>query len=128
MALAPEDFMNRHGSRNGAPMGGNVGFFSDIFGKKDKPRKDFSNVRSGGSSTAPTPGARAPEPSAPAPAATRTYVVVSGDNLSRIAKELYGDASKWRAIYEANGSVIKNPDLIHPGQVLRIPEARGGEE
>jgi LysM repeat protein len=105
------------------PMGGNVGIFSDIFGKKDKPRKDFSNVRSGSSSTAPTPSVPAPEPSASAPAAARTYVVVSGDNLSRIAKQLYGDANKWRAIYEANRSVIKNPDLIYPGQVLRIPEA-----
>jgi len=100
-----------------------MGIFADIFGKKDKPRKDFSNVRSGSSSTAPTPGARAPEPSAPPPAAAPTYVVVSGDSLSRIAKRLYGDANKWRTIYEANRSVIKNPDLIYPGQVLRIPEA-----
>ena len=104
-------------------MGGKVGIFSGIFGKKDKPRKDFSNVRSGSSSTDPTPSARAPEPSAPAPAATRTYVVVSGDNLSRIAKQQYGDANEWRTIYEANRSAIKNPDLIYHGQVLRIPEA-----
>ena len=100
-----------------------MGIFSGLFGKKDKPRKDFSNVRSGSSSTAPTPSASAPEPSAPAPAATRTYVVVSGDSLSRIAKRLYGDVNQWPKIYEANRSIIKDPDLIYPGQVLRIPEA-----
>ena len=99
-----------------------MGIFSDIFGKKDKPRKDFSNVRSGSSSTAPAPTASAPPPSAPPPAATLTYVVVSGDSLSRIAKRQYGDANQWRRIYEANKSVIKDPDLIYPGQVLRIPQ------
>jgi len=53
----------------------------------------------------------------------RTYVVVSGDSLSKIAKRQYGDAQKWPKIYEANRSIIKNPDLIYPGQELRIPEA-----
>jgi nucleoid-associated protein YgaU len=84
---------------------------------ENKP--DFSNVQSGGSTTAPTPA------SSPAPAkrAARTYTVVSGDTLSKIAKSVYGDANKWRKIYEANTDIIKNPDLIHPGQVLKIPEA-----
>jgi nucleoid-associated protein YgaU len=106
-------------------MGGNVGIFSDIFKKKDKARKDFSNVRSGSSSTAPAPAptASVPQPTAPPAAAARTYVVVSGDSLSRIAKREYGDANEWRRIYEANRNIIKNPDLIYPGQVLRIPEA-----
>jgi nucleoid-associated protein YgaU len=106
-------------------MGGNVGIFSDIFKKKDKPRKDFSNVRSGSSSTAPAPAptARAPHPTAPPTPVTRTYTVVSGDSLSRIAKREYGDANQWRRIYEANRNIIKNPDLIYPGQILRIPEA-----
>jgi nucleoid-associated protein YgaU len=47
--------------------------------------------------------------------------VVSGDSLSKIAKREYGDAGKWHAIYEANRDKIKDPDLIHPGQVLNIP-------
>jgi nucleoid-associated protein YgaU len=80
---------------------------------KDKP--DFSDVESGGSSTAP----RAPD----APAAETTYTVVSGDSLSKIAKHHYGDANQWRRIWEANRDQIKNPDLIHPGQVLKIPRA-----
>jgi nucleoid-associated protein YgaU len=82
----------------------------------DKPRPDFSNVKAGGSSTAPAPAAT------PAPAG-RTYTVAAGDSLSKIAKHLYGDAKAWRRIYEANKDQIKNPDLIHPGQVLKIPEA-----
>jgi len=100
-----------------------VGIFGDLFGKKEKPRPDFSNVRSGGSSTAPTPGVGGSETIAPPVTAGRTYVVVSGDSLSKIAKREYGDAQKWPKIYEANRSIIKDPDLIYPGQELRIPEA-----
>ena len=52
----------------------------------------------------------------------RTYVVKGGDSLSKIAKNLYGDASRWPEIYEANKDVIgDNPNLIHPGQEYRIP-------
>ena len=81
-----------------------------------KPKADFSNVQSGSSSTAPSP--------APASQSTaRTYTVVKGDTLSKIAKSMYGDANKWRKIYEANTDILKTPDLIHPGQKLRIPTA-----
>ena len=54
--------------------------------------------------------------------ASATYTVKKGDSLSKIAKKLYGDASKWKAIFEANQPMIKNADLIYPGQVLRIPK------
>ena len=100
-----------------------MGIFGNIFGKKDKPRPDFSNVRSGSSSTAPTAGDRSPEPAAAPVSAGRTYVVVSGDSLSKIAKREYGDGNKWRKIYEANRDIIKDPDLIYPGQELKIPDA-----
>ena len=97
-----------------------MGMFDDIFGKKrDTPsaaKPDFSNVRSGGSSTAPP----APEPVATS-GSGKTYVVVNGDSLSKIAKREYGDASKWRRIYEANKDLIKDPDLIYPGQELKVP-------
>jgi nucleoid-associated protein YgaU len=53
----------------------------------------------------------------------QTYTVVKGDSLSKIAKNIYGKASMWRKIYEANQDQIKDPDLIFPGQLLRIPEA-----
>ena len=47
--------------------------------------------------------------------------VVSGDTLSKIAKEYYGDASKYPTIFEANKPMLSHPDKIYPGQKLRIP-------
>src|SRR5688572_10125519 len=97
-----------------------------IFGKdkeddrnKGKQQADFSGVQSGSSSTAPPPGQGGP---AAAASPMNTYVVVKGDSLSKIAQRAYGDGGKWRKIYEANRDVIKDPDLIYPGQSLRIPE------
>ena len=49
------------------------------------------------------------------------YTVVSGDSLSKISKAQYGDANKYMKIYEANTPMLKHPDKIYPGQVLRIP-------
>ncbi len=49
------------------------------------------------------------------------YTVKSGDTLSKIAKEVYGDAMKYPVIFEANKPMLKSPDLIYPDQVLRIP-------
>jgi nucleoid-associated protein YgaU len=50
------------------------------------------------------------------------YTVKSGDTLSKIAKEYYGNAMKYMVIFEANTPMLENPDLIYPGQVLRIPK------
>jgi nucleoid-associated protein YgaU len=74
----------------------------------DKPAADFSDVQGGSSSTAP-----ADHP--------KTYTVQSGDNLSKIAKQVYGDPNKWHAIFNANRDKIKNPDMIRPGEVLTLP-------
>ena len=49
------------------------------------------------------------------------YTVVSGDTLSKISKQQYGDPNKYMKIYEANTPMLKHPDKIYPGQVLRIP-------
>lgn len=51
----------------------------------------------------------------------RMYEVKSGDSLSKIAKEFYGDAMKYPVIFEANRPMLSDPDKIYPGQVLRIP-------
>ena len=53
--------------------------------------------------------------------ATRVHVVKPGDSLSKIAKAVYGDAGRWPEILEANRDQIQDPNLIHPGQELRIP-------
>lgn len=93
-----------------------MGLFDKLTGKdddnknekaNDKPMADFSDVQASSSSVSAD--------------STRTYTVEAGDSLSKIAKREYGDASKWQRIYAANQNVISNPDLIHPGQVLTIP-------
>lgn len=86
--------------------------FSNVQGKvastaPDAPKADFGNVESRVASTAPD--------------AEQTYTVVAGDNLSRIAKHFYGNANAWKRIFEANRDQLSNPDLIKPGQVLKIP-------
>jgi nucleoid-associated protein YgaU len=78
----------------------------------NRPKADFSDVQSGSSSTAPD---------ADTAGTSRSYTVKKGDSLSKIAKREYGDAQQWRRIYEANRNTIENPDLIQPGQVLRLP-------
>jgi LysM repeat protein len=50
------------------------------------------------------------------------YTVVKGDTLGAIAKKFYGNAAKYPEIFEANKPMLKNPDLIYPGQCLRIPK------
>jgi nucleoid-associated protein YgaU len=78
--------------------------------KNDDDRPDFSDVQGGASSTAP------------AAQVYETYEVKSGDNLSKIAKRVYGDANAWKRIFEANQDVLKDPDKIFPGQKLKIPQ------
>ena len=65
---------------------------------------DFSDVQSGAESTA-----------------VRIYEVKAGDTLSKIAKQEYGDANAYMVIFKANKDILKNPNLIHPGQKLKIP-------
>jgi nucleoid-associated protein YgaU len=55
-------------------------------------------------------------------AEARFYTVVKGDTLSRIAKEMYGNANAYMKIFEANRPMLNHPDKIYPGQALRIPE------
>ena len=54
------------------------------------------------------------------------YVVQSGDTLSGIAKKHLGDAMAYKQIFAANKEVIKDPDLIYPGQKIRIPMDNAG--
>ncbi|GIK41044.1 MAG: hypothetical protein BroJett011_48770 [Chloroflexota bacterium] len=58
---------------------------------------------------------------APPPGSWRTYTVQPGDTLSLIARQLYGDAQLWPAIFEANPDILSDPSRLRPGQVLKIP-------
>ena len=89
---------------------------------KEKEREDL-HERERGTASRSIRGSSKParEPSSPY---LGTYTVQSGDSLSAIALNYYGSAAhdKWMAIYEANKDVIgDNPNLIFPGQELKIP-------
>jgi hypothetical protein len=49
------------------------------------------------------------------------YTIAKGDSLSKISKKYYGDGNKYMKIFEANREIIRDPDLIYPGQTIRIP-------
>jgi nucleoid-associated protein YgaU len=51
----------------------------------------------------------------------QTYTVKSGDTLSKISKQFYGDAAQYMKIFEANKDTLKDPDKIQVGQQLKIP-------
>jgi nucleoid-associated protein YgaU len=57
----------------------------------------------------------------PQQAQVEYYIIQKGDSLSAIAKRYYGNAKDYPRIFDANREVIKNPDLIYPGQKIRIP-------
>ncbi|HEY9857191.1 MAG TPA: N-acetylmuramoyl-L-alanine amidase [Stenomitos sp.] len=83
----------------------------------DRVRKGVEAKLNGSSAPAPAP---TPAPSAPK-GDSWVYTVRSGDNLSKIAKEQLGDANRWREIYDLNRDKISNPNLIYPGQTLKMP-------
>ena len=59
----------------------------------------------------------------PQQATVEYYIIQKGDTLSAIAKRYYGNANDYPRIFEANREVIKDADLIYPGQKIRIPMA-----
>ena len=53
--------------------------------------------------------------------AGKTYTVQAGDSLSKISKEVYGNANNYMKIFEANRDQLSDPNKINPGQTLKIP-------
>jgi nucleoid-associated protein YgaU len=96
----------------GAPNFSNVEGHADTVPTGSPARDaDFANVRSHADTVAGGGGG----------ARSQTYTVEAGDTLSRIAQRHYGKASRWHAIFEANRDQLDDPDLIRPGQVLKLP-------
>ena len=63
-----------------------------------------------------------PKPGVSAPVSSmKTYTVKQGDTLSAIAKEYLGNANEYMKIFNANKDQLTDPDVIKPGQVLKIP-------
>lgn len=80
--------------------------------------KGVEKVNDAGLSVKPAPvEVKEPEPE------FTFYTIVSGDSLSKIAKKYYGNANKWNVLFEENKEIIQNPDLIYPGQVIRVPKS-----
>ena len=96
--------------------GGGKADFSSVEGKAGtvpagKRTADFSNVQ-GNVDTVP----------AGTSDDAGSYTVQKGDTLSAIAQRHYGKASRWNAIFEANRDQLDDPDLIKPGQVLKLSQ------
>lgn len=87
----------------------------------------FGNVQAGSTSTAGAPRGGGAQDVGHASAGgnggwtSRTYTVKKGDTLSEIAQEQLGKASRYPEIFEMNKPMLKDPDRIYPGQVLRLP-------
>jgi nucleoid-associated protein YgaU len=98
-------------------------------GEPDEVEEDFGDSgealeaaeEAAAATAAPAARPAAAPAAAPASGGGRSYTVKAGDTLSLIAKALTGDLNNWKAIYEANKDTIKDPNVIRPGQVLRIP-------
>lgn len=89
----------------------------------EAPRADFSKVQSGVTSSEDVL-----EGGGGGSLGVRMHTVVRGDTLSDIAKRFYGKAGMWPILFEANRDKLDNPDLIHPGQELRIPPLEDGND
>lgn len=97
---AGPDFSNVQGHVDSVPGGARSPEFANV--------QDHSDTVPGGSGGAGGAGGE-------------TYTVRAGDTLSHIAQRHYGKASRWHAIFEANRDQLDDPDLIRPGQVLKLP-------
>jgi nucleoid-associated protein YgaU len=112
------DETGRDGAARGTGTASAGADFSKVRGSAEHghdtaPPADFSKVRGSVESTGEAAGERA-------------HTVVAGDNLSGISRQYYGDARHWRALFDANRDQLDDPDLIQPGQVLRIPARDDG--
>ena len=90
-----------------------------IWDEIKKVDASYSDLTADISVNAAAAGQGGPAGAASAPAGS--YTVQKGDTLSKISKQFYGDANKYKKIFDANKDQLKDPDKIQPGQVLRIP-------
>ena len=66
-------------------------------------------------------GAGSSEMAGGATSGGQTYTVQSGDTLSKIAKQFYGDSNRYMDIFNANSDILSDPNKIQVGQELSIP-------
>jgi nucleoid-associated protein YgaU len=95
-------------------IAGNVQGVEEVISKIDIPESEADSVAEPGG------GAKMEAPSLES-GNVEFYVIQKGDTLSKIAKKYYQNAMEYPRIFDANKEVIKDPDLIYPGQKIRIP-------
>ncbi len=94
------------------------------FNKLIKTDNTINQIRIPKPAAAAAPAAPAPAaaaPAAPVAAAAQIHEVAKGETLSAIAKKYYGNANKYKKIFDANRDILSDPDKIKPGQKLKIP-------
>ena len=62
-------------------------------------------------------------PAGPVLGESGSYVVKRGNSLWWIARRMYGQGPRYTAIYSANRDLIRDPDVIYPGQVFKLPKS-----
>ena len=82
--------------------------------EQEEEAQDTQAQEQEGEGESATTSTQLPEP--------RFYTIQEGDTLWKIAQEFYGDGNKYKYIVQENLEVIKNEDLIYPGQTIRVPE------
>jgi nucleoid-associated protein YgaU len=89
---------------------------------RENPQVDPNRLKIGQKLRMPAKNATAPSVKEEVADRESTYTVRSGDTLSKIARDYYGDISKWKAIYDANKSAIgSDPANLKPGMKLKLP-------
>ena len=109
-------------------MAGNVKGVADVYTSGLKVKADAPDIVSSPPAAVPVSSAAATvAPAQQVAPQTKVeveyYLIKSGDNLSKIAKQFYGNANLYPKIFEANKEVIEHPDKIFPGQKIRIPRS-----
>ena len=112
MKVGLEDYSIKEDSKEG---------FDVVVSIKLKQYKDFGTKTCKVTENKVTTKKSRSTTNSPAPSSNKTYTVVKGDSLWKIAKQFYGEGSKYTVIFNANKDKIKDANLIYPGQVLTIP-------
>lgn len=116
------------GAEGGATVASKQSVTLSVAARKPTAEAQTAAAPSPTESAAATPATQPATSAAATPAqsrgaaATREYVVKPGNSLWRIAHEIYGAGIRYLGIYSANSDKIRDPDLIYPGQVLKLPK------
>jgi nucleoid-associated protein YgaU len=102
-------------------MAGNVKGVADVYTSGLTVKANAPDIVAAAPVAAPAAAAPAQQVVPQAKIEVEYYLIKSGDTLSKIAKQFYGNANLYPKLFDANKEVIEHPDKIFPGQKIRIP-------